>query len=164
MDADGQVQKVAGKALEPDAMYRVGTSRLRWQKRSELQRTCALLPFGHRRFGIQLIKGIAAYWAETPSAKPHPESGIPVHLGQRKGFLLLGLHWRPEDQIQALTAAALLGRESLGEDLGFFSAKRIGDLREECVGRWDESLMALHSEAFLDKDHNGRIDPEEIKA
>lgn len=92
VDADGQVQKVAGKALEPDAMYRVGTS---------------------RRFGIQLIKGIAAYWAETPSAKPHPESGIPVHS--------LLLHY------------------------------------------WAEKVW-VRIWAFLDKDHNGRIDPEEIKA
>ncbi|CAE7476908.1 unnamed protein product, partial [Symbiodinium sp. CCMP2456] len=92
VDADGQVQKVAGKALDPDAMYRVGTS---------------------RRFGIQLIKGIAAYWAETPGAKPHPESGIPVHS--------LLLHY------------------------------------------WAEKVW-VRIWAFLDKDHNGRIDPEEIKA
>ena len=117
-----------------------------------------MLPFAHRRFGIQLIKGIAAYWAETPSAKPHPESGIPVHQGPKKGLLKLGL-W-PFDPIQALPAATLLGRESLGEDLGFFSAKSIGDFSTRC----DAWLMALQSKAFLDKDHNGRIDPEEIKA
>ncbi|CAE7252949.1 unnamed protein product [Symbiodinium natans] len=92
VDSDGEVRWVAGKALDPAAMYRVGTT---------------------RRFGIQLIPGIAAYWAERPHTKPHPESGIPVHS--------LLLHY------------------------------------------WAEKVW-VRIWAFLDKDHNGRIDPEEIKA
>ncbi|CAJ1332425.1 unnamed protein product [Effrenium voratum] len=92
VDYRGHVVSVAGKALDEDGTYRIGTT---------------------RRFGIQLMSSVVSYWEQRPELRPHPESAVPVHS--------LLLHY------------------------------------------WAEKVW-VRIWAFLDKDGNGRIDPEEIQA
>lgn len=64
LDSQSLVASIAGQALDPNRLYRVGTS---------------------ARFGINEIPSVRAYCLDNPHRRPDPDSGIPVHS------LLLGL-------------------------------------------------------------------------